>query len=59
MIKLNERAIAELCDADRAVTTPRIAIHRCEAWIKPDGIYQEEAHDRDPLDVFRGRYDAA
>ena len=56
MLKLNPRAIAEMVDADRAVTTPRITIHRAEAWIEDHVVYQEEADDRDELDIFRGRY---
>lgn len=56
MILLNEEAVAELADADKAVKIPRVSIFRCEAWIDGAQVFQEEAQDRDELAVFKGHY---
>lgn len=56
MILLNEKAVAELADADKAATVPRISIFRCEAWIDGERVFQEEAQDHDRLAVFKGHY---
>ena len=59
MILLNEKAVTELADADKAATTPRVSIFRCEAWIEGGQVFQEEAQDRDSLAVFKGRLASA
>ncbi|KDS94185.1 hypothetical protein DHOM_02750 [Dermabacter hominis 1368] len=59
MILLNEKAVAELADADKAVKVPRVSIFRCEAWIDGAQVFQEEAQDRDSLAVFKGRLASA
>lgn len=59
MILLNEKAVAELADADKAVTVPRVSIFRCEAWIEGAQVFQEEAQDHDALAVFKGRLASA
>lgn len=56
MILLNEKAVAELANADKAATVPRISIFRCEAWIDGERVFQEEAQDHDRLAVFKGHY---
>ena len=56
MIPLNEKAVAELADADKAVKVPRVSIFRCEAWIDGAQVFQEEDGDRDSLAVFKGHY---
>lgn len=59
MILLNEKAIEELADADKAVQIPRVSIFRCEAWIDGARVFQEEAQDHDALAVFKGRLASA
>lgn len=59
MILLNEKAVTELADADKAATVPRVSIFRCEAWIHGAQVFQEEARDRDSLAVFKGRLASA